>query len=544
MMLRYFAVACAVALTQCAPAPVYDVLIQNGTVVDGTGAPGRLADVAVRNGKVVAIGAKLSGVAGETIDASGLVVAPGFIDPHTHAPEALSRLSGPFLIEQYLAQGVTTIIIGPDGGLAPAPLKEMIGQLEARGASTNFACYVGHNGIREAVMGVAQRAPTPPELEAMKSMVREGMNLGCVGLSTGLMYEPGMFSDTAEVVALAGEVKPFDGIYDTHTRDPGFHLYDSEREGIEIGQAAGIPVKLAHEKATGLINRGKIGEIIDLVESARARGEAVFADQYPYDGASTRLLKDLIIIPGRASGGGSQSLADVQAELAIAIADPALKAAVKVATENGINGGFSWIKAVGYGNMRIVVSDDDPELLDQNLELLARSRKKDPFDLVASLILASRADIMITLGAIEEADIQKLMVRPWVMIASDGFYSETGQLTGHPRSTGTFARVLGHYSRDLGLFSLPEAVRKMTSLTADYHRLYDRGRLVPGLAADITIFDAGKVRDRATYADPSALSEGVVDVMVNGRWVLRNGKVTGATPGRFVKRQVRSAAPN
>ncbi len=537
MMFRCLAIASALALTQCAPAPAYDVLIRNGMLLDGTGAPERRADVAVRDGKIVAIGDHLTGDARETIDATGLVVAPGFIDPHTHAPEALERLSGPFLVEQYLTQGVTTIIIGPDGGLAPAALKDMIGLLEARGASTNFACYVGHNGIREAVMGMAQRSPTPAELEAMKRMVREGMGMGCVGLSTGLMYEPGMFSDTAEVIALAKEVKPFDGIYDTHTRDPGFHLYESEREAIEIGRAADIPVKLAHEKATGLINRGKIGEIIELVEGARAQGEAVFADQYPYDGASTRLLKDLIIFPDKAPGAEPGSLSAVQAELAAALAQPARRAAVKAATENGIDGGFSWIKAVGYGNMRIVVSTDDPQLMNQNLELLARSEKKDPFDLVADLILTSRSDIMITLGAIDEADIQKLIVRPWVMIASDGFYSQPGQLTGHPRSTGSFTRVLGHYSRDLNLIGLSEAVRKMTSLSADYHRLYDRGRLAPGFIADVTIFDAGKITDRATYANPGALSEGVVHVMVNGRWVLREGKVTGATPGRFVKRQ-------
>lgn len=545
MFFRSLAIVCALTFSQSVAArarddiaPTYDVLIRNGLVVDGTGVPGRKADIAVRDGKIAKIGRSLAGSARETINASGLVVAPGFIDPHTHAPEELLQLSGPFLIEQYLTQGVTTIIVGPDGGFAPEQIKQIIGLLESRGSSTDFACYVGHNGIREAVMGSAQRPPSSDELEKMKAMVREGMGLGCVGLSTGLMYEPGMFSDTAEVIALAREVRPFDGIYDTHTRDPGFHLHASESEAIEIGRAAGIPVKLAHEKATGLINRGKIGDVIALVEDSRSRGEPVFADQYPYDGASTRLLKDLIVLPGAS---GPKLLSEVQAELTAALAVPARRAAVKAATENGIEGGFSWIKAVGYGNMRIVVADDDPDLMNQNLELLAHAQGKDPFDLVVSLILASRSDIMVTLGAIDEGDIRKLIVRPWVMISSDGFYSRSGQRTGHPRSTGSFTRVLGHYSRDLRLLSLPEAVRKMTSLTADYHRLYDRGRLAPGYVADITIFDAGTVRDRSTYADPSILSEGIVDVMVNGQWVLRSGKVTGVAPGHFVRRQVTRA---
>lgn len=540
MRKRLAGLACGLTmgLAPHAMAEPLDLIIRGGTVYDGTGAPGRPADVAVRGGRIVAVG-RIDEPAREVVDARGLAVAPGFIDPHTHAPEALRELSGPFLNEQYLTQGVTTILAGPDGGFGPDILRLMMGMLAQRGSGTNYGCYVGHNGVRETVMGRARRAPDPAELEKMKALVREGMQMGCVGLSTGLMYEPGMYSETAEVVALAREVAPFDGVYDTHTRDPGFRLYESEKEGIDIGAAAGVPVKLAHEKATGLINKGKIGEIIGLVEAARARGQDVFADQYPYDGATTRLLKELLAFPGERAVGPDVDLAALQARLETAVAKPEGRAAVKQASEGG--DGFGWIKAVGYGNMRIVDGRGARELDDQNLELLARTRDQTPFDLLVDLILQGHGNVLVTMGTVDEADIRALMVRPWVMISSDGAYIRPGATRGHPRSTGSFTRVLGRYSRDVGLISLPEAIRRMTSLTADHHRLYDRGRLAPGQVADITIFDPRTVRDRSTYAEPSLLSEGIVHVIVNGEFALRGGKVTGATLGRFVPRQAREA---
>jgi N-acyl-D-aspartate/D-glutamate deacylase len=234
------------------------------------------------------------------------------------------------------------------------------------------------------------------------------------------------------------------------------------------------------------------------------------------------------------------ALADVQARLREALADPAKKAALKSATNEGVNGGFSWVKAVGYGSMRIVSSPDDPALMDQNLQLLAEKRKQDPFDLLTKLVLDSKSSIMMTLGSVDEGDVRKLLVQPWVMVASDG---TPMSYSPHPRSTGTFTRVLGHYSRDLKVLKLEEAVRKMTSLPADHLRLFDRGRIAEGKAADITIFDPATVRDRSTYTQPQLLSEGVVHVLVNGKAVIRDGKVTGEAPGTFVPRQSGKAAP-
>lgn len=514
----------------------FDLMILNGTVIDGTGKPRFRANVGVIGDRIAYVG-KGKRRAKQVVDASGLIVAPGFIDAHNHAPDQAREAPTPFLNEPFLKQGVTTVVAGPDGYYSPKELRAIFATLTAKGFGTNYACYVGHNGIRSEVMGRERRKPTPDELERMKALVREGMRMGCAGLSTGLMYEPGMFSDTDEVIELAKEVRPFDGTYDSHTRNPVAEMIASEKEAIDIGKAAGIPTKLGHLKAVGLTNKGRIGEVIAMVEAARRDGVDAVADQYPYDGAGTIGLKSLILFPdGRSEG--EPSLEDVKARLRKTMADPAAKAALKSATEKGINGGFAWVKAVGYGSMRIVHAPGRAELVNQNIQLLARQRGIEPFDLIVGLLLQDGAEPLLTLGSIEEADVRELLVRPWVMIASDGDYTSD---SSHPRSTGTFTRVLGHYSRDQKLLPLEEAVRKMTSLPADHLRLHDRGRILKGKIADITLFDAAKVGDRSTYAQPTLLSEGVAHVFVNGKAVLRNGVPTGLAPGRFVPRQSRPA---
>jgi N-acyl-D-amino-acid deacylase len=525
----------------------YDLLIKGGTVIDGTGTPGFAADVGVRDGKIAFVGNAGTAQAKRVIDAWGLVVAPGFIDTHNHVPDEIAarhdKNPGPIVNEGYLLQGVTTVVGSPDGSMSLAEMKSVIARFDAHGFGTNYAFYAGHNGIRRAVMGSAQREPTAAELDAMKGMVREGMQLGAVGLSSGLMYEPGMFSKTSELIALAKEVKPFDGIYDSHVRDPGYHLLDSDKEAVEIGRAAGIPVKIAHEKAAGRRNFGLMKTIIGMIEAERASGHEVVTDQYPYDGAATSTLEGIIVVPEAPSitsqrydktGKPGTLLKAVQT----ALRDPARRPKIAAATANGINGGFSWVKAVSYGAMRIVDSPDFPQLVGENLEVLAQKRKQDPFDLVAELILTGKHSTMITLGAIDEREVRELMVEPWDMICSDGDYAHDGySIFHHPRSTGTFTRVLGHYSRDLGLFPLQEAVRKMTSLPADFLRLYDRGRIQVGKAADLAVFNAAKVRDTSTWVNPDANSEQVLFVIVNGVPAVMNGVPTGATPGRFVRRQ-------
>ncbi|KWV92450.1 hypothetical protein ASS64_14455 [Erythrobacter sp. AP23] len=402
------------------------------------------------------------------------------------------------------------------------------------GSALNYAFYVGHNGIRREVMGGAQRRPTPTELDQMRDMVRDGMEMGAVGFSTGLMYEPGMFSGIDEVVELTKEVAPFNGVYDSHTRNPVFEMMASESEAIEVGRRAGVPAKLAHLKAVGLINRGKIGDVIQLVEASNRLGQQVVSDQYPYDGAATANLTDLIILPETGVGAASRE-AVLQALSDGGIASNSF-AAVREASEKGIGGGFSWIKAVGYGSMRIVDAPDDPSLVGKNLFLLSQERGQSPFELVVSLIRENENPVLLTLGAIEEQDVRELLVQPWNMISSDGAYADAiYQEFKHPRSTGSFPRVLGYYVREEKVLTLEEAVRKMTSFPASFLGLSDRGVLSPGFAADITVFDKNRIIDKSTWTDPGAYSEGVVHVIVNGKFVLRNEQVTGQTPGEWVK---------
>jgi len=522
----------AVALVAaCAPPPgPFDVLITGGTVVDGSGEPSYLADVGILGGEIVFVGDASGAEATDTIDATGLVVAPGFIDVHSHTDAPITNRPELKLNEGVVRMGVTTIVGGPDGYLAPEGMAQIIDGVGTNGTGTNVALYVGHNGIRRAVMGNEQRAPTEAELEQMRALVRQGMEMGAVGLSTGLMYEPGMFSETDEIIELAKEVAPYGGIYDSHVRSPVHDLLGSDREVIDIGSGAGIPAKLGHLKAVGLQNEGAIADVIAMVEEARARGENVVSDQYPYDGAATANLRGIIVVP--------PALRGPDLDLRAALADPASRAQIKEASENGVNGGFAWLKATGYTSMRITSSAAYPELVGKYLSEIADERQQDRFDVVAELYLGSEDPVNITLGAIKEPDVRLLMQQPWNMIASDGGYSNGESPRGglHPRSTGTFPRVLGRYVRDWQVITLEDAVRKMTSLPADFLGLQNRGHIAAGNVADITVFDAATIIDNSTWDEPHLFSTGVIHVLVNGTAVLRDAEMTGEAPGTFLRR--------
>jgi len=509
-----------------APAEV-DLLLHNARIFDGTGGEPVAGDVAVKDGRIAVVAPAARVRARETLDLSGLAVSPGFIDVHNHSEFAVADPARRFN-EGYIRQGVTTIVGGPDGSMTPEQMRNLIARYAQNGVATNVAFYVGHNAIRVYVMGMSRNEPTPAELEEMKRLVREGMELGAVGFSTGLMYEPGMFTHTDEIVALAREVAPFHGIYDSHVRNPAHALIESDRETIEVGERAGVPPKIAHEKAVGLENKGLIREVIRLVEAARARGVNVATDQYPYDGAATAKLTEIVIAPPDV---------DTRAgfDLKAALRDPGLRRRFKETSENGIRGGFAWLKATGYSHMRITSSRDYPELVGRYLSELARERNQEGFDLVCDLILGAASPVGITLGAVHEQDLRDLLVQPWNMIASDGTYSDGVTPQGHPRSTGTFPRVLGKYVRELRLLSLSEAIRKMTSFPAEYVGLADRGRVAAGYAADLVVFDPETIGDRSTWDEPQLYAQGVVHVIVNGAFVLRNGKLTGSTPGLFLK---------
>ncbi|MYB04932.1 MAG: amidohydrolase family protein [Gemmatimonadetes bacterium] len=525
-----------------------DLIIVGGIVVDGSGDPPRTGTVVIAGNSIVTVGGAAADGGGarapDTIDASGLVVAPGFIDVHNHTPPAIV-LPGNNLNEGFIRQGVTTVFGGPDGAFAPANIRRFSELYAAQGIGTNVAFYVGHNGIRNEVLGEDQRrAPTAEELETMRALVREGMELGAFGFSTGLMYEPGMFSETAEVIALAMEAAEYDGVYDSHVRNPVHDFVGSDREVVEIAETAGLPGKIGHLKAVGLHNEGVIADIVGLVEDARERGVVIVSDQYPYDGAATASLTGIVVAPPDLQGLDAfrqmqrQGRTDeAMTQLKAALADPGSRARLKEASENGVDGGFAWLSATGYTSMRITSSSDYPELVGAYLSEIAEQRDQDPFDAVAELIIGSSRPVNLTLGAIKEHDVRRLMIQPWNMIASDGGFADGSDAPGgHPRSAGTFPRLLGHYARDEGVLSLAEAVRKITSLPADFHGIDDRGRLAAGMRADIAIFDPATIIDQSDWDHPQRFSEGVVHVLVNGVPVLRDGEMTGEAPGEVVRR--------
>jgi len=539
------------SLASCGPVEptqiTYDIIFENGRVVDGTGGPSKIADIAVQGGIIVAIGKLAEARANTRLDVSGLVIAPGFIDVHSHAEEALID---PALRSNkgFITQGVTTTVFGVDGGHAPRTLNTIRDLLETQGVGTNFLFYVGHNGIREEVMAMADRPPTAEELESMKAMVRAAMQQGAVGLSSGLMYLPGRFAKTEEIVELARVVAEFDGLYDSHVRDPASALLDSIQECLDIASKAGIHAHPAHIKAVGGKNFGVADNIVAMVEAAQSVSQEVTADLYPYDGAAARNLLDLLVMPSQwpevaiFSPLTEQKLTDqertvLQDKLDIfwrsALHDPTKRLAIKEATEHPPNGVFSWIEAVGYSSFRIVVAGS-PNTEGRMVLDLATERAITPFDLLAELIVAEGRRPKLTLGAIQEEDIRTLIRQPWVMISSDGREAGTKGQSGHPRFRGSFPRVLGKYVREWGVLSLEEAVRKMTSLPAEYLRLKNRGSLHEGYVADLAIFDPQLIDDRSTWAEPWLYSQGMVHVLVNGGFAMRDGEMTGNTFGAFI----------
>jgi dihydroorotase/N-acyl-D-amino-acid deacylase len=516
------------------PREAVDLLIRGGTVIDGSGSPGRVADIAVRGGRIVSIGRAASVRTKRTIDAAGLIVAPGFIDGHSHTDTSLAQPAGR-LNRRVVTQGVTTIVGGPDGEYAPKDVARLLESYSRHGIGTNVALFVGHNGIRREVMGANQdRAPTAAELKAMQELARQGMRMGAVGLSSGLMYTPGLFSKTEEVAAIAAAVAPFRGVYSTHVRDPHRSLIKSDQEAIAIGALARLPVNLTHATTPGRFNRGLVREVVKMVEDARAKGLKVTTDQYPYHAVQTIKLWGVLDYPS----GINRTPGDIRA----ALRNPETGQAIRAETISGGADGFSQYKASGADSLLILSCPGCEQNQNKFVADLAEQRKTDGFTVIRDLLLNEKTDdIVVSLGGFFEEDMQFMMRQPWTMIASDGS-GDTADVTGfgavHPRSSGTFPRILGRYVRELGLITLPEAIRKMTSAPADFLGLKNRGRLRSGSAADIVIFDAGKIADRSTWKSPMEEAVGVLHVFVNGEPVLSNGSITGATPGRFLKKGI------
>ncbi len=523
----------------------YDILIKNGYIVDGTGSPPYKADLAIKNETIAKIGDIDKKESEEVIDARGLIVAPGFIDIHNHSDLSI------FLVptaDNYIYQGVTTIIVG-NCGFSPAPINELnrgyienfmkfiqseikinwesfgeyLEELDELNKSINVGVLVGHGTIKAAAMGLENRVPTQRELKIMKDLIREAMEAGAIGLSTGLMYSPGVFSKTEEIIELAKIASRYGRIYTSHIRNEGEKLIDSVLETIRIGIEANIPVEISHLKSAGRPNWGKVKIALKLIEEYADRGFEVGADAYPYTASSTSLLS---IFPSWVREGDSE-------EIMRRLKDK--NSLEKIAHEIEEKGILEW-RRVEWSDIVISFSPTYTEVEGYTVNKLAEEWGLDPLSAVLKILLDDElATAMIVHGMCEE-DVEKVMSHPYVSIGSDGSVKRLGIGKPHPRNYGAFPRVIRRYVREKKLLSLTEAIRKMTSLQANKLRIWDRGILRPGMKADVVIFNYHTIADRATFEDPHQYASGIKYVIVNGQFVVYQGKHTGATPGKLIRK--------
>ncbi len=513
-----FALLCVPLVANAQP---HDVIIRNGRVLDGSGSPWRHIDIAVDGDRIVAVGRLGDAQARRVIDATGLYVAPGFIDPHSHASSGLAREQTSHA-RPLLAQGITTVLINPDGGGA-VDLDRQRAALLQYPMGVNAAQLVPHGSVRRAVLGMQDRAPTPTELDSMMALVRRGMEAGAFGLSSGLYYAPGSYAETDEVVALARVAAEYGGAYTSHIRDEADYnigVVGAVDEVITIARDGGLPGVVTHVKALGPRVWGYSQAIVERIDRARAQGIEVYADQYPYDASGTSITGALV--PRWALVGGDDSLL-------ARIRDDETRAQLRADMLDNLDrrGGAD----------RLLFRDSPPgedDLAGRTLAHVARERSMEPVD--AAIDILSRGGAGVISFNMIERDIETLMRQPWTMTSTDGFLAAPGE-GFHPRGNGTYARKIRRYVVERGTVSLSHAIHSMTGLPASVFRMDDRGTIRPGAIADIVVFDLDRVTDRATYIEPHQLSEGMVYVMVNGELAIDEGEFTNATPGRVLIRR-------
>ena len=498
----------------------YDLIIRGGKVVDGSGNPWYHADIAIKNDRIAEIGQLSNHEAKRVIDAHGLVVAPGFIDPHTHALRGIFEVPN---AESALLQGVTTLTEGNDGS-SPYPIDRHYADIDNLRISPNWAVFVGQGTIRQRVIGFGLRKATPDEMERMKQMVRDAMEQGALGISTGLFYVPGSFTSTEEVIELSKVAAEYNGIYISHIREEAAQLIDSVQETIRIGEEADIPVQITHHKVIGVENWGASIESLRLVDEARERGVDVTIDQYPYTASQTSINA---LIPQWAQAGGREEMLSRinSAETYSTIKNEVV---AKILYDRG--GGDP-------KNVFISRNSWDPDMAGKNLAELAIDAGLEPTpenaaDVVFDIIRGGGATAVY--HAIGPEDVDRIMQHPATAIGSDGPVGVFGEGAPHPRQYGTFARVLGLYVRERKILSLEEAIRKMSSQSARRLGIHDRGLITKGYFADIAIFDPDEIIDKATFENPHQYAIGTKFVLVNGAVVVENGQHTGARPGRIL----------
>ncbi|HYZ41068.1 MAG TPA: D-aminoacylase [Stellaceae bacterium] len=527
----------------------WDILIRGGALIDGSGRPGEPGDLAVRDGRIAAIGQSLPLEAAKVIDAEGLAIAPGFIDIKTHSDFTLPINPK---AESKVRQGVTTEIIGHcgfsvapvlpgkaqlladylSGGAPWLPFREMrfpeyLDTFPA--VAVNTGMLVGHNTLRLMVMGLEDRAPSAAELDAMIALLEEGLAAGALGLSSGLFTPPGSFAEPSEMLAFGAALRRHNALYFTHIRDEANGVIGAVEEAIDFARRVGVHVEIVHLKCSGVDNWGKAAEILAMLEATRAQGCDIDCDAYPYT-AGANPLKNLL--PPWVQVGGQQAML---ARLAL----PETRERIRREIErDGLN---NWGRIPSWEAVQISVSPKLPQHAGETIAALATARGCDPIDLVCDYLVEDNGATRVLITSIAEEDIREIVRSPSALVGSDGNcvadYGVVNQGRPHPRFYGTFPRILGRYVHEEHVLALEQAVRKMTGATARALRLRDRGLLKEGYRADITVFDPADFKDRATYADPHQYpSGGRTTVIVNGVVVVENARHTGATPGMVVRR--------
>jgi len=522
----------------------YDLLITRGYLVDGTGNPWFRADLGIKDGRIEAIGDLQRPTASRRIDAKGLTVTPGFIDMHSHSDFYV--LLNPYE-ESKIFQGVTTEVVGNCGSSAApmndelrayrekymrqrlgpdfefnwSSMSEYVERVNEKGSSFNVLPLVGHGTVRSNVIGFENRKPTDGEMGKMRDLVAKSMEEGAWGLSTGLIYTPGCYAETDEIVSLARVAARYHGIYSSHIRGEGETLLRAVAEAIEIGEKAEIPVEISHFKASGRKYWGMTEKSLELVENARARGLDTTIDQYPYTASSTGLSAYL---PLWVRDGGNDMMLE-------RLKGPDIREKIKGEPEMAER---EWDQVV------VAFAEKHPEYTGKSIGDIAEVQGKDLLDTVFDLLMEEEASVSIVAFGMCEEDVRRVMKSPYMMVGTDGSAVSPEGILGrgkpHPRFYGTFPRILGHYVREEGVLTLQKAVRKMTSLPAQKIGLKDRGLLHEGMMADIVVFDADEILDQATFTDPHRFPRGIYYVIVEGEIVVNRNKHTGALPGRALKK--------
>ena len=525
-----------------------DIIIRGGTVIDGTGKPGVRADVAIRGMRIAAVGDDITAGGARVIDATDKVVAPGFIDIKTHSDWTLPLMPKS---ESKIRQGVTTEVIGHCGySCAPVlPGKvELITDYLSPSApwltfvETDFADYVanypatsvnkamlvGHNTLRLMTMGMEDRPPEPHELAQMKQLLEEALDAGAIGMSSGLFTPPGSYAKGEELAELGSILRRHGARYFTHLRDEANRVFDSAREAIEFGERCGVHVQIVHIKLSGTDNWGKAQKMLNLLNAARSRGIAIDCDQYPYVAASNPLKN---LFPVWLQEGGVDAMLTRLGESDVR---DRLRREVEA---QGLN---NFGRIPDWSAIRVSISPDQPQYAGRTIADIAEERGADGFETALDYIVQDRAQTRVLVSSISEDDVRSFVQSPNVLVGSDGNsvapYGVTSQGKPHPRFYGTFARVLGHYVRELGLLPLHAAIHKMTGASAAALGFVDRGILHDGYFADITVFDPDTIAERATFLDPHQYATGVSTVLINGAVVLEDGAHTGALSGQIIRR--------